>query len=444
MIEWAVDQAVHGNLMVQRPANYLKTGRPAYQPQSMFPLHRLAGGGTVPAQLLLAILAHETNMAEASWHAVPGDTGNPLIGSYYGSYNIDVIDYSKADCGYGISQVTSGMLFTDTVYTYDQKIAIATDYAANIAAGLNILIDKWNQLYTDPAGRSYVNNGTASYIENWFLAVGAYNTGFYPSSAISTNGNWGVGWLNNPANASYEADRDPFLRNSYADAAVPSHWPYPERIMGWAESPQLKGDPATGAYLPPVMHTPDPSGMIMTMRLALPSKAQHYLFCSQNINQCSSSTPTNPCPAVSSACWWHGTASWADCADECGAEDLRYSLGTGEPPLERIYDRACGTFDASNDAYRVAGSSPLIVFDLNNPEQYALGCDMGTPHEGKFTMRMGNPSGTGDVVYTPVDLHQVGSGYKGHSGSHTYTPLRRRRSVRSSRRGRRISSPFRK
>jgi hypothetical protein len=109
-VEWAVDQAVHGDLTLSRPADFLGTGMPAYSPQGLFPKPNLSGGGTVPAQVLLGLLAQESNYKQATWHAVPGDGGNPLLGDYYG--NADSIhcypNYGGSDCGYGISRVTSG------------------------------------------------------------------------------------------------------------------------------------------------------------------------------------------------------------------------------------------------------------------------------------------------------------------------------------------------
>ena len=46
----------------------------------------LAGppAGRVPAAILLGILAQESNLWQASWHALEGVTGNPLIGNFYG------------------------------------------------------------------------------------------------------------------------------------------------------------------------------------------------------------------------------------------------------------------------------------------------------------------------------------------------------------------------
>ncbi|GIG58596.1 hypothetical protein Lfu02_29680 [Longispora fulva] len=421
MVEWAVDRAVHGTLTTNRPANYLKTGQAAYSPQGMFPPHAVRGGGTVPAQVMLGILAQETNLSQASWHAVPGDTGNPLVADYYGNGGDGVsINYPAADCGYGIGQVTTGMRVGDTTYTRAQQIAIATDYAANIAAGLNILIDKWNELYDEPAGRSYVNDGSAGYVENWFLAVWTYNSGYHPNSEAPANaGYWGVGYLNNPANPAYPSNRDPFLRNSYADAATPSHWSYPERIMGWAETPQLKGTPATNAYATPAFGSATTDMIHTAGKITVPTRAT---FCDAG-NHCNSTT-ADPCPSWNGACWWRGTATFANCsANQCATERLSYSAGAAEPGVKRVYDRDCSTFNPLKDPYHQPGGNTAVVYDLNDTSQYALGCPNVPASQGKFTLRTGYPGGANGAASALVDVHQAGAGYNGHMWfTHTYQP----------------------
>ncbi|MFI0719538.1 hypothetical protein [Streptomyces sp. NPDC021224] len=106
-------------------------------------------GVKVPAQLLLGVVAQETNVAQASWHAADGDTGNPLIADYYGNGNADIDSsaWNHSDCGYGIGQVTDGMRITDTTRTLNEQIAIATDYQADIAGSLRILADTWGQTH---------------------------------------------------------------------------------------------------------------------------------------------------------------------------------------------------------------------------------------------------------------------------------------------------------
>jgi len=183
-------------------------------------------------------------MWQASPYTLPGDTGNPLIGNFYGrggAYSEDewAIHWDQTDCGYGLTQVTDGMRTaaatpSDAPPAYDYQVqrAVALDFAVNVAAGLRILQDKWNQ--TRRAGMT-VNNGDPSRMENWFFAVWAYNSGFHPDPE---NGKpWGVGWLNNPINPRYDQQRKPFLDATYDDARTPQFWSYPEKIMGWAGHP---------------------------------------------------------------------------------------------------------------------------------------------------------------------------------------------------------------
>jgi hypothetical protein len=396
-VEWAVDLAVQGRLTVQRPANYLNTGKAAYTPQGMFPLP--SGSPRVPAQLMLAILAQESNLAQASWHAVPGDAGNPLVSDYYGNRgypDIWGIFYSLADCGYGIAQVTDGMTASSTARTEAQKVAIATDYAANIAAGLQILVQKWNETRDT---LTYVNNGDPAYIENWYMAVWGYNSGVYPD----TGGDYGVGWLNNPANPSYAANRDSFLRGSLDDASHPADWSYPEKIMGWAETPQWQ-------WIEPLVKYAEPNfGQGTGDHLSLPGL---YEFCGGR-NACNPNAPDDPCPSWDSSCWWHGYTSWVeDCLTECGTERLSYSSGSAEPAAIRVYSKSCSPF----------GTFPLVlvVDDLANSADNVLGCP-GQPWGGKFTIRTGYPPGTVNAKYGQVDLHQLGAGYLGHSWfTHAY------------------------
>ncbi len=423
MIEWAVDQAVHGDLTMTRPSNFLATGEPSYSPQQMFPLPSIDGaasGATVPAQVMLGILAQETNLQEASWHAVPGDAGNPLVSDYYGdrqsdgSTDINTIDYSKSDCGYGIGQVTTGMgKSSEGVYSASQEVAIATDYAANIAASLQILIGKWNSMHPD--GLS-VNNGDPKYVENWYLAIWAYNSGYYPSTDSSQNGgNYGVGWLNNPANPAYPPNRDGFLRDTYDDASHPSDWPYQERVLGWAETPQVKYD-SDGLPYSAYQHAVFGSGG----QLDIPLKEKLGEFCDFT-NGCTYPS-SDPCPAYDSSCWWHnGNATWASCATECSTESLAFSLGSSEPGIQRTYNRDCSTFDGSADYYKDSGWPVIMVDDLDNPGNNAVGCSGGTSN-GKFTIRGGSPSGGADEN-PQVDLHQLGAGYQGHMWfTHVYPP----------------------
>lgn len=409
-VEWAVDMAVQGTLTIPRPANYSQAGEPAYTPQGMFPAPTNV---RVPAQVMLGILAQESNMAQASWHAVPGDAGNPLVADYYGNGNIaiDSIDYSASDCGYGIAQVTDGMRATDTSRQPNQQVAIATDYAANIAAGLEILAEKWQQLQIN---QTTANNNDASKIENWWFAVWGYNSGVYPNDG-SNGGNYGVGWLNNPANPIYPASRDYFLRDpGNNDAAHPADWSYEEKVMGWIENPQL--DDTTPKYSQPIYHDG-------TDHMVLPDPKKR-VFCWPSVNNCDPTVAqgADPCPDEDSRCWWHGNATFADCIDgQCSTEWLAYTTGgNSEPTLIRTYGTSCGLYTAPS------GERMLMIDDMNDPSVNLLGCP-GQARGGKFTLEAGYPigdsylttDGLGSNVcywsyYGQVDLHQLGAGYLGH------------------------------
>ncbi|CAM5737263.1 SGNH/GDSL hydrolase family protein OS=Streptomyces alboniger OX=132473 GN=CP975_00965 PE=4 SV=1 [Streptomyces alboniger] len=78
------------------------------------------------------------------------------------------------------------------------------DYAANIAASVQILQAKWNQLYERGI---LANGGDPRYLENWWFALWAYNSGFNEPTASDATAPWGLGWFNNPANGLYPPDR---------------------------------------------------------------------------------------------------------------------------------------------------------------------------------------------------------------------------------------------
>ena len=416
MVEWAVDQAVHGDLDITRPANYLGTESEAYDPESLFPRVGLTGGGTVPAQVMLGILAQESNFKQASWHSVPGDGGNPLTGDYYG--NADSIHYypnaAVADCGYGISQVTAGMNEAKPdPYEPTQAYAIATDYAANIAAGLQILSKTWNQL--KGLGMN-VNTGDSAYVENWFTALWGYNSGVYTDSSAN-GGHIGLGWLNNPANPNYRADRLPFLRASYDDASHPADWPYEEKVMGWIETPQLTYN-AEESYTRPLF--PVNSGL-PAEQLYLNTDYRTYCGSSNNCDP-DAASGTDPCPAENETCWFDGSVNWGAGEDSAtgSSENLAYSLGSGEPDLNRQYDAGpCG-----------GAPTGLLIDDVPKPNDNTQGCTDSRTIDGKFNLQLGDNftyqrsdgswRATGDIA--PIDLHQLGTGYDGHVWfTHTYS-----------------------
>lgn len=440
MVEWAADQASESYLNVQRPSDYLGTEQAAYQPQQMFPLPALANGTDVPAQVLLGIFSQESNFDQASWHAVAGDSGNPLISDYYGTTaatgtadNDDAVpDYLHTDCGYGIGQVTSGMSSLDAApFSNAQATAVATDYAANIAASAQILASTWNQLaQMNPP--MLVNNGDSSYIENWFMAIWGYNSGVYPEDEQSEVGGYGVGWFNNPANPNYPASRAPFGDNitSIDDAAHPQYWTYEEKVMGWIVHPQKNASGQADFAMPWL-----PSGVTdfataeptENLPMNLTSGAL-YNWCT-SANSCSPSSPSNPCPSVSSACWWHLPVDWitaegkgAESASNASVQGLDYTLGSAEPAMVPKYAPDCPNETAFKGQFTEETGSPLVVPSLNDPSDNTRGCAWGAS-DGKFTLRLGdnivldtNLSGKmqANPLTAQIDLHQIGSGFLGH------------------------------
>lgn len=398
MVEWAVDQAVHGELKVSRPQNWHDTGLGAYTPQGLFPKPPLTGGGDIPAQVMLGILAQESNFKQASWHSMNGDSGNVTKSDWYGNEN-GIHGYpnrEKADCGYGIAQVTTGMSEKHAEQLDPLRAgAVTTDYAANIAAGLGILAEKWNQL---KALGMNINNGSPAYIENWYTALWGYNSGVYTSGAV------GLGFFNNPINPRYPADRQPFLRYSYDDASHPGDWNYPEKIFGWAEVPQMTWD-SEASYVKPSM----PFGVIKV--------APRTLFCDPSLNSCNPSA-ADPCPSWDSKCYWDGSVDWmgSQSTANSSTENLRYSLGSGEPELKSKYGH--GPCIDHPSVY----TNAIIVDDLGQHED-TYGCgDFEAAADGKFTLQAGDnitmlrDNGTfrATPYLAPIDLHQLGAGYDHH------------------------------
>jgi hypothetical protein len=431
-VEWAVDQAVRNALTVSRAANWKNLGMPAYTPQGLFPSIPLVGGGNVPAQIMLAVAAQESNLWQAARFAVPGVTSNPLIGNYFGVdiYNSNpaddwTINWAEADCGYGVTQVTDGMRLAgrtnpETALPYQTQRAVALDFAANIAAGLRILQSKWNQ--TRSAGL-IVNSGDASKIENWFFAVWAYNSGFYPQSgAGGDNGAWGVGWANNPVNPKYPANRAPFLDLTYADAAHPQDWPYPEKVMGWAGHPvEVLESPGTlVAGYRPAWWNGDAVSAPANRAGAKPPVAQ---FCDSS-NNCEPGAkyqptdpevigePAGPCAHRSSAgqidlkCWYHQPNTWkADCSYSCGNEVLRFDPGYAYQDDGTAYAPRC-TLDG-------LPSNALIVDDVpDGTPSIRPGC--GRPWTNAGTFQFTFKQDSAGQYPGKIDTHQIGGGFGGH------------------------------
>ena len=293
-------------------------------------------------------------------------------------------------CGYGVAQVTSGMARTDTTtYTAEQQKAITVDYAANIAAGLQILQDKWNQLYDKGM---LVNGGDPQYLENWWLALWAYNSGFNAPSASDTAAPWGLGWFNNPANGLYPADRKMFLSSGYEDARTPNLWTYPERVLGWAAYSLQKTDPATGTTGKAFTVGTWPTGN------APDAQPAHDTFCKPASNECDtskprkvegSSQPEGPCQRDDFKCWWHEPATWTDCATTCGTEVLKYQAGEREPQVTPVHPASCTSTLPAN-ALIVDDVPDTVKFRTSSTNPCAGKHELDQPGHAEVHLRVGS------------------------------------------------------
>jgi ricin-type beta-trefoil lectin protein len=439
-VEWAVDNAIRGGLLDQRPANWMGNGLSAYTPQFEFPPIALAGGGQVPAQILLGILGQESNLWQAARFAYPGETANPLIGNYYGTdiYNGTADDdwdirWDQADCGYGVAQVTDGMRRFghtkpgETALPLAEQYMIATDFLANISQGLRILQSKWNQLQ---AAGIHANNNNPARIENWFFAVWAYNSGFHNQGEAGSNGAWGLGWVNNPANPRYPATRHNFGSDPH-DYATPQQWPYEEKVLGFASDPP-SGYEAPGAAVPffraawwpgKAGDETVPDSAEQHKLLAFPAKD---VFCKAAENNCQYGTvhvptapevvgePGGPCAHTNTAgqydlrCWWHTSMIWREgCDTVCGREFIRYDPGVAAPTFSGpSYPPVCTTAGLTHTAQMVDDvPDPVAPVEVSP-------CRLIGSSFGQFDLAFARDAN--GLEASKIDLHQQGGGYGAH------------------------------
>ena len=424
-IDWAAQMAEQGLLTTgngySRPANFDNLGLVAYAPNSDFPLITLDhpssdSWDTVPRSVFEAIMAQESNWSQASWHAPAGVSGDPLIADYYGAGGgIDSIDYADTDCGYGLGQVTDGMHVGDTSLSAHGQIKVAVDYEENIAAALQILESTWNQLYSDGI---LANNGDPRYLENWFFAAWAYNSGIEPTgsydptgctagpSCTGPDGTWGLGWANNPENPAYPPNRAPYLEDTYADAAHPGDWPYEERIMGWMGSPIIRynGSGYSDAYSTPTYASGE-------SWLQIPPITS---FCTMAGNDCDTTTinSANPgnghCQLSDDECWWHQSVTWdTACSTNCATSSYAYTTGSSQPSYADPDPPTCNV--STSDV----PSGSIIVDDETSPPLNIQGCSSENwTSNGTFTYTYGTDS-AGDPIGA-IDTHQLGTGLGGH------------------------------
>jgi len=175
------------------------------------PMPPTSEAATFPCEILRGIA-----MQESGWRqfCVPDRPTDQV-----GGLSRTIISF---DCGYGVSQVTSGMHVGESP-SYD-RAKVASDPLYNLATGASILASKWK-------ATPCVGDNQPDLIEHWYSAVWAYNS---------------LAYRNSPNNPNYPSDRGVWDPTS-GDAA-----PYQEKIFGWIEHP-----PTAGHWTPEVLAYPD-------------------------------------------------------------------------------------------------------------------------------------------------------------------------------------------
>ncbi|MGV4987160.1 SGNH/GDSL hydrolase family protein [Streptomyces sp. NRAIS3] len=437
-VEWAVDMAVRGELRakwIEQGGWRAQTGLGTIDPQGLFPPPTLKGkaGARIPAQVMLGVLAQESNLWQAESGAIPGQMGSPLAATagFYGhkgdtSDAYWTINWANSDCGYGVGQVTDGMRLAghekpgETSLSPAKQQAVALDYAVNIAASMYILADKWNELHA--SGQTItVNNDDPSKPENWFAALWNYNLGFNPKSQASQHGgHWGLGWYNNPANPVYPASRHPFMTDP-RDAAKPQQWSYEEKVMGWSawsidtgysyatsgrqDWPGESGY-STAGFRPAWWNNPAQRDAV---------KPPLDAFCNST-NNCNTSTPPK-CPDAKcyEQYWWNGSnVTWKKyCDSECGHENIKYETLVAEPG--RGTRLQYGTPVCTSDGLP---SGALVVKSIEDNADTFSDCGSSGTDNGSFQFTFyPDPAATGPGLGqydAKGDLYQIGGGYDGH------------------------------
>ncbi|WP_437680612.1 hypothetical protein [Sorangium sp. So ce131] len=147
-----------------------------------------------PCELLKAIAMQESRWQQFCEPDRPADQA--------GQSSRTIISY---DCGYGASQITSGMRAGDSPDFEPRRVAAEPAY--NAATGALILAGKWR-------ATRCVGDQQPAIIEHWYSAVWAYN---------------GLSYVNNPNNPNHDAGRGVY------DPAIGGAAPYQERVFGHLE-----------------------------------------------------------------------------------------------------------------------------------------------------------------------------------------------------------------
>jgi lysophospholipase L1-like esterase len=479
-VEWAADQAVQGTLTDPRSAGLYGSPLPAYTVQGtngLFPgTPTTTLGRQIPVQVLLGVLTQESNLQQASQHVIQGQTSNPLTSfNWYGNWtdgetnNTGLINWSNSDCGYGIGQITTGMCIAPGANNDDQcnsvttnpmsptqQLAIAVDYQANIAKAADLLAYYWNTLYADgiyPDGQlPGLENDPFSedYVNQWYMAIWAYNSGIEPGSPAygnsgcqpgwsctdngGTGGNWGLGYADNPINPIYPPDRPNFPSTSsnttptgttYSpdwDMSHPQYWPYQEKVIGWAFDSITLWDYSLGEDVQAFAYAHGNTTVPAFATFCVPGPGTDPNTPGDNCDASNvdytsgSTTGPDSCQLQTDPtkdhCWWHYPAAWAGAGTtascildaNCGFGQITYLPGTSEPTTEPI---------AAQFAQTCESTLPSTAVIVGDGGKSALGCPgQDWTSQGSFTWNFA-PDSNG-YYSSKMAFDQIGAGFGGH------------------------------
>ena len=230
------------------PANWKNLGMPAYTPQGMFPSRRpepvAAGAGADPAR------DPGTGVEPLAGHRlrVPGVTGNPLIGNYYG------LDSTRHDRRRpGTSGLAQGRLrlrrhtghrrharWPDRDARRDRAAAPAARRRARLRGQHRRRpADPAGQMEPDPQRRAcIINDGDPAGHRELVLRRVGVQLRVLPASQAATaatgpGASAGRTILPTPATTPNRG----FFHENPLDATHPQDWPYPEKVIGFAAFP---------------------------------------------------------------------------------------------------------------------------------------------------------------------------------------------------------------
>jgi hypothetical protein len=291
-------------------------------------------GGYIPPVLLKSIAWIESGWAQASYDP-PVQYGQigPVLSSH--------------DCGYGITQVTSGMQNISGVPTLDQAM-IGGHYAFNIARGARILADKWNAA---PEFRPMVGIRNPSVIEDWYYALWGYN---------------GFAFKNHPLNPDYAWPRPMY------DCSSARTYPYQELIMGCAANPPTRAGVRLWNAQP--VHLPNLSDPAFYDHL----KLDNWGPCSQNLQCAAMDIPTpDPWNQDQTYPFYSRSQVFGDPIVALSNWNLEFvAPPSGQSTNQTI---AIGNGGSGLLAWRLQTSAPWI--QVSRIQGVSLGSDIGYAHQ---------------------------------------------------------------